>query len=259
MDEAELRSALDEADVRVLLMVLVHLTGEGRWLEAPYLPVRDVRLFADESAGLDEELQAEVRATVLAEILRDDLVPARPHPTVDELLEMMSVCLGEVVPPEYGPLIVQEMQLAPDPSPPADADGVRAIVIGAGVSGLCAAAKLRQAGVDVVVLERNPAVGGVWWENVYPDCGVDTPNHFYSYSFAPNHGWNHYFSPRAEIQAYLERCADDLGVRGLIRFSATVESATWIEDEQLWEVAYRGVDDGAELVRAELLVRRWAR
>jgi 4-hydroxyacetophenone monooxygenase len=94
----------------------------------------------------------------------------------------------------------------------------------------------------------------VWWENAYPDCGVDTPNHFYSYSFAPNHGWNHYFSPREEIQAYLERCADDLGVRGDIRFGATVESATWIEDDRCWEIAYRSADGGERRVRAELLV-----
>jgi 4-hydroxyacetophenone monooxygenase len=255
MDEAELRSALDEADVRVLLMVLVHLTGDRRWMQAPYLPVRDVRLFADESAGLDEALQAEVRETVLLEILREDLVPALPRPTAAQLLEMMSVCLGEVVPPEYGPLVLQEMQLDDGgDAPAAVADGTRALVIGAGVSGLCAAAKLREAGVEVTVLERNPAVGGVWWENAYPDCGVDTPNHFYSYSFAPNHGWNHYFSPREEIQAYLERCADDLGVRGDIRFGATVESATWIEDDSCWEVAYRSADGRERRVRAELLV-----
>ena len=254
MDEAELRAALDEADVRVLLMVLVHLTGDRRWMREPFLPVRDVRLFADESAGLDESLQAEVREAVLAEILRDDLVPALPRPSVDELIEMLSVCLGEVVPAEYGPLVVQEMQLDDAPMAVLASDGVRAVVIGAGVSGLCAAAGLRAAGVDVTVLERNPAVGGVWWENVYPDCGVDTPNHFYSYSFAPNHDWNHYFSPRDEIQAYLERCADELGVRDDIRFGASVEGATWIEDDQCWEVVYRAADGVEERVRADLLV-----
>lgn len=256
MDAAELQSALDEADVRVLLMVLVHLTGDRRWMEAPYLPVRDVRLFADESAGLDEELQAEVRATVLAEILREDLVPAKPRPSVEELVEMLSVCLGETVPPEYGPLIVEEMQLdagvsTAEPLPP---DGTRAVVIGAGVSGLCAAAKLRRAGVEVMVLERNPAVGGVWWENTYPDCGVDTPNHFYSYSFAPNHGWNHYFSPREEIQAYLERCADDLGVRPCIRFGATVDGAQWREHDRCWEVTFREADGREQRLRVEVLV-----
>jgi 4-hydroxyacetophenone monooxygenase len=244
----------------VLLMVLVHLTGDRRWLEEPYRPVRDTRLFADESAGLDPTLQAEVREAVLREIVEGGLVPALPRPGVDELLDMMSVCLGERIPPEYGPLVIQEMQLdGPDPEPArrppsATSPPLTAVVIGAGVSGLCAAARFREAGIGVTVLERNPSVGGVWWENIYPDCGVDTPNHFYSYSFAPNHGWNHYFSPRDEIQAYLERCADDFGVRPHIRFGVTVSSATWREADQQWEIAFRDAGGLEQSIRADVLV-----
>ena len=40
----DLSSAIAEGDIRVLLMVLVHLTGDERWLEPPYKPKRDVRL-----------------------------------------------------------------------------------------------------------------------------------------------------------------------------------------------------------------------
>ena len=32
----DLASAIAEGDIRVLLMVLVHMTGETRWLEPPY-------------------------------------------------------------------------------------------------------------------------------------------------------------------------------------------------------------------------------
>jgi 4-hydroxyacetophenone monooxygenase len=38
----ELSSAISEGDIRVLLMVLVHMTGDTRWLEPPYKPTRDV-------------------------------------------------------------------------------------------------------------------------------------------------------------------------------------------------------------------------
>ena len=38
-------------------------------------------------------------------------------------------------------------------------------------------------GIRFTILEKNDAVGGTWYENTYPDCGVDTPNHFYSFSF----------------------------------------------------------------------------
>ena len=50
-DQTEIRAALAGADIRVLLMVLFHLTGDRRWLEQPFQPTRDVRLFADISAG----------------------------------------------------------------------------------------------------------------------------------------------------------------------------------------------------------------
>ena len=43
----DLASAIAEGDIRVLLMVLVHMTGDERWLEPPYKPRRDVRLIPD--------------------------------------------------------------------------------------------------------------------------------------------------------------------------------------------------------------------
>ena len=43
----DLSSAIAEGDIRVLLMVLVHMTGDERWLEPPYKPRRDVRLIPD--------------------------------------------------------------------------------------------------------------------------------------------------------------------------------------------------------------------
>ena len=48
----DLSSAIAEGDIRVLLMVLVHMTGDERWLEPPYKPRRDVRLIPDPQAGV---------------------------------------------------------------------------------------------------------------------------------------------------------------------------------------------------------------
>ncbi len=79
-------------------------------------------------------------------------------------------------------------------------------VIGAGLGGIGAAIRLRQAGVtDFVILERATAVGGTWRDNTYPGCACDIPSHLYSFSFAPNPGWSHSFSRQPEIWRYLER------------------------------------------------------
>ena len=52
----DLSSAIAEGDIRVLLMVLVHMTGDERWLEPPYKPKRDVRLIPDPQAGMPQML-----------------------------------------------------------------------------------------------------------------------------------------------------------------------------------------------------------
>lgn len=52
---------------------------------------------------------------------------------------------------------------------------VRVVCIGAGFSGLNLAYKLKHERpldfVDFRIYEKNPEVGGAWWENVYPGVG----------------------------------------------------------------------------------------
>ena len=135
---------------------------------------------------------------------------------------MLSVAMGEEVPPEYGPMIAAELGLGPPPpAPEAVPEGFRAIIIGAGVSGLATSIKLAEAGIPHIVLERNSTVGGTWLENHYPGAGVDTPSALYSFSFAPR-DWTMYFALRDELHAYLEQLADEFGVRERIRFDTEV-------------------------------------
>ncbi|MFK4723307.1 hypothetical protein ABIE89_004407 [Bradyrhizobium niftali] len=61
----DIASAIAEGDIRCLLMVLVHMTGDARWLEPPYLPKRDIRLIPDPEAGVPKEVQDEIRAAVV--------------------------------------------------------------------------------------------------------------------------------------------------------------------------------------------------
>src|SRR5437660_4543399 len=86
---------------------------------------------------------------------------------------------------------------------------LRCAVIGAGMAGILSAIKLTEAGItDFTVFEKADRVGGTWRENTYPGLSCDVPSHLYSYSFEPNPGWSHRFSPGSEIQAYFERVAD---------------------------------------------------
>ena len=112
---------------------------------------------------------------------------------------------------------------------------LRCVVIGAGMSGILAAIRLKQEGDDVVVLEKAQRIGGTWRDNRYAGLTCDVPAHAYTYSFASNPEWSRYFAPGAEIQAYFERVVDDHGIRGLIRFGQEVDEARWSDDGQ-WTV-----------------------
>jgi cation diffusion facilitator CzcD-associated flavoprotein CzcO len=113
----------------------------------------------------------------------------------------------------------------------------RVVVVGAGLSGICAAVKLRQAGIDdVVLLDRADEVGGTWRDNTYPGCACDVPSALYSFSFAPKPDWSRLFAPQAEIRAYARQVADDFGVTPRIRFGTDVLDAAWDDEAQRWLV-----------------------
>ena len=103
----QLAAALEVADLRVLLMVMYHISGDQRWLQEPYRPRRDVRLIADEDAGFSSELQQDIRSAALELLAVPQLGAAIEHPDAELLQEMMSVCLGEQVPAEYAPMMLE--------------------------------------------------------------------------------------------------------------------------------------------------------
>ena len=99
-------------------------------------------------------------------------------------------------------------------------------IVGSGFAGLGMAIEAKRAGIEqIVVLERADTLGGTWRDNHYPGCACDVPTPLYSYSFAPNPYWSHLYARSEEIRAYLERCADEFGVRDLIRFDSAVTGA----------------------------------
>lgn len=111
------------------------------------------------------------------------------------------------------------------------------IVIGAGFTGLGTAIKLREAGIeDVVILERSDRVGGTWRDATYPGAACDIPSLLYSFSFAPNPRWSRAYPTSAEICAHIEDLTDRFDLRRLIRFRTEVTGMRFDAAEGRWEV-----------------------
>ena len=200
---------------------------------------------------MPEALKDRVRAR-MKDVLRDFAVANRslpPEPPPGLLRKMLSSGAGGPVPEEYIPMILEEMNLGDqDPKTvhwrarPSDEAlaAFQVVIIGAGVSGLGIAIKLKEAGIPFIIYEKNETVGGTWLENSYPGRGVDTPNHFYSLSFEPNHDWPDHFSKRDQLWAYMERIADQYDLRRHIRFNTEVSGAIYDEVRAVWTVTAGG-------------------
>ncbi|KAH8889975.1 cyclohexanone monooxygenase [Thozetella sp. PMI_491] len=112
------------------------------------------------------------------------------------------------------------------------------VIIGAGISGICAAIDLikRNNCRNFVILEKSSGVGGTWLDNNYPGCCCDVESILYSFSFAQNSEWTRYFPGQEEILAYLTKVAQEYKLYQYIRFNTTVESATWDDSLNNWVV-----------------------
>jgi 4-hydroxyacetophenone monooxygenase len=260
---AWLTAAVSLANVPTLACLLLHLTGDRRWIEGRCVPSRVRGLDDNDSGGLPPDVQAEIRNAALEALTAGfkGRPPALPNPPDRLLLEMMSVSLGEQVPPEYAPMIRRDLELPPATTasstesthgskPP---PGFCALIIGAGISGLCAAVELAKAGVPYTILERRQNLGGVWFDNRYPGAACDVPSHLYSFSFAP-YDWSRFFAASREIHAYLGRVADDFAVRDHIRFGMEVTEARYDESSGQWVADVVTVSGERETRRANVLI-----
>ncbi len=245
-----LRDAIKAADLRVMVTTLYQMTGDPKWMEARFAPRLDRRIIADPDAGFPEEVQEEILAAAVA-ILGERSEPAIPDPTDEQMVRMMSWCMGEPVEPEYAPMFAEQVGFRSGQKEwragrPQSMPEHPVVIIGAGMSGIALGANLVKLGIPFVVLEKHHEVGGTWHENRYPGAAVDTPNHAYSFSFGERYPWSQYFSPQEEIIDYLIKCSNEFGVREHIRFGCTVTSATWDNENQTWRITYE-TDDKAEV------------
>jgi cation diffusion facilitator CzcD-associated flavoprotein CzcO len=121
-------------------------------------------------------------------------------------------------------------------------------IIGGGMSGILAAIKLKERGVeDFIIHEKAASLGGTWRDNTYPGLSCDVPSHVYAYSFELKGDWSHRFSPGAEIQTYFEGVAQKYELARHFRFNSEIARADYRRGR--WHLLARdGARDEADFV-----------
>ena len=257
----QLRTALEAANIPTLLMTLIQLTGDRRWLGAPYRPTRSRGLGDHPTGGLSDASQSEVRCAAHAAISAwlAGVPPRLPNPDNALLREMLNACVGEEVPDDHVAMAAEQMGLTNDAHREVASlgnvipTGWQAVIIGAGVSGLLAALRFKQMGIPFTIIERQSDVGGNWLDNRYPGCGVDTPSYLYSYAFYQR-DWSTHFARRNEVMTYLRSLADQYELRKHIRFGREVTAATYCEDTNRWTLQLNVPIDGQSTLSANVVV-----
>jgi len=247
VDDDAVRDALTHARVIPLLAAVAYATGDLSVLRDDLRP--DPSRLLEPDGGVDGDRLALARQLAFDALVRfrDAGSVHQPSPSDEAMRRILAFVVGDHMVEDYLPLFLEELSVhgddlrAPDwslgelgPDTP-----FRVAVIGAGMSGIVAAYRLKQAGVPFVIVEKDPDVGGTWWENTYPGCRVDVANHFYSYSFAQREDWPQHYSTQEVLLEYFRTCTDRFGLREHIRFETEVTSAEWSDQSGSWTLCLR--------------------
>jgi 4-hydroxyacetophenone monooxygenase len=260
---AEIERALLDAHLPSLIASIVHLTGDTSLIDGELKPVYE--FFGDGQGGLTEA-QREVVRRQAVDAIEDWLRRGSPRPdsldrnTVRRLMNFVS---GADLPEQYVPFLLEELALeGGDPKegdtghdiPEAAKQSFRVLIIGAGMSGVLAAIRLQRAGIPFVIVDKNSDVGGTWFENTYPGCRVDNPNHMYSYAFAPNYDWPHHYSTRDALFAYFRDVAERFGIRKQVHFKTEVIRCSFDEPRNVWQILLRGPNGRDETLEVSAVI-----
>ena len=124
-------------------------------------------------------------------------------------------------------------------------DHVDVLVIGAGLSGVCAGHYLQSdvPWASYAIFEARDAIGGTWDLFRYPGVRSDSDMFTLGYPFRP---WRsaQVIAEGASIRNYIEETAGAEGIDRHIRFNHRVVRAEWSTEEARWRVTAERTDTG---------------
>lgn len=123
---------------------------------------------------------------------------------------------------------------------------VDVLIVGAGVSGLGAAHRLRQEFPErsFVILEAQESHGGTWWTHRYPGVRSDSDLFTYGYRHKPWRGPS--IARGAAIRQYLDEVVEEDDLADRIRYRHRVTALSWSSPEARWTAQVERTDTGEQ-------------
>jgi 4-hydroxyacetophenone monooxygenase len=265
LDKWELRKYLVDADPALLVLSLVHVTGDAGLLDRFGALLRYEQGHTDDMLGNAPPAQIDSQSR---EALIDIAVGALDRAVSeqseyltgdqigDELfMQMCKLAVDRSIGAEYVPMFKEQSGFVPDLLEVPDNKGrdprrIDLAIIGAGIGGLTAAIQAQERGFRYTIFEKTGGIGGAWNIHRYPGVGVDTPSMFYSMSFELNPQWTNHYPSGAEYHQYLNKVAEKYGLDEHIQFHTEVLRLRWDDEAQEWELTCIQNGKPVETVRA---------
>lgn len=125
------------------------------------------------------------------------------------------------------------------------------LIVGAGISGIGMAVHMQKdcPGRSFALIERRAGLGGTWDLFKYPGVRSDSDMHTLGFVFEP---WREQkaIADGPSILAYLNRIADERGIREHIRFDQKITAASWSSADARWTVTIEHGDGKSSTLTA---------
>lgn len=259
--DREIDDAIGHADLMVLRGLLYQLTGDPELKAMATKRVKMGRAEIVAPASDDDAAMIRRKAASFLKSYRDAGAGRIGYGPEARLPESLALIVGQPIKDEAIDLMVEETALDPwarslewqSTPDPKRLETFTVLIIGAGMGGLNAAVQLQRAGIRFQIVEKNPGVGGTWYENRYPGARVDTPSRSYMNLFGVDFPYPYAFGTHIENQKYYDWVADEFDLRDEIIFNTEVHALAWDEAAAMWDVHVDG-HEGERTLRANVVI-----